>query len=41
VIPELQRRGLFRKDYAGRTLRDHLGLQRPINPYAHAAGRRR
>ena len=28
VVPELQRRGLFRKDYAGRTLRDHLGLTR-------------
>jgi hypothetical protein len=32
VIPELQRRGLFRKDYQGPTLRDHLGLQRPANP---------
>ena len=29
VVPELQRRGLFRKDYTGRTLRDHLGLPRP------------
>lgn len=28
VVPELQRRGLFRKEYAGRTLRDHLGLPR-------------
>ncbi|KZM75386.1 LLM class flavin-dependent oxidoreductase [Nocardia terpenica] len=26
VVPELQRRGLFRKDYHGRMLRDHLGL---------------
>jgi FMN-dependent oxidoreductase (nitrilotriacetate monooxygenase family) len=26
VVPELQRRGLFRRDYAGPTLRDHLGL---------------
>ena len=25
VVPELQRRGLFRRDYAGPTLRDHLG----------------
>jgi N-acetyl-S-(2-succino)cysteine monooxygenase len=25
VVPELQRRGLFRKDYSGATLRDHLG----------------
>ena len=30
VMPELQRRGLFRKDYEGRTLREHLGLKRPI-----------
>ncbi|WP_192355619.1 LLM class flavin-dependent oxidoreductase [Mesorhizobium mediterraneum] len=30
VVPELQRRGLFRKDYEGRTLRDHLGLKRPM-----------
>ena len=29
VIPELQRRGLFRKDFAGATLRENLGLQRP------------
>jgi FMN-dependent oxidoreductase (nitrilotriacetate monooxygenase family) len=29
VVPELQRRGLFRDHYAGTTLRDHLGLPRP------------
>lgn len=29
VIPELQRRGLFRTEYAGQTLREHLGLPRP------------
>jgi FMN-dependent oxidoreductase (nitrilotriacetate monooxygenase family) len=29
VVPELQRRGLFRTEYAGSTLRDHLGLARP------------
>jgi FMN-dependent oxidoreductase (nitrilotriacetate monooxygenase family) len=29
VVPELQRRGLFRKRYEGRTLREHLGLARP------------
>jgi len=29
VVPELQRRGLFRNEYEGRTLRDHLGLSRP------------
>ena len=31
VVPELQRRSLFRDAYAGRTLRDHLGLRRPAN----------
>jgi hypothetical protein len=31
VVPILQERGLFRADYAGRTLRDHLGLGRPEN----------
>jgi alkanesulfonate monooxygenase SsuD/methylene tetrahydromethanopterin reductase-like flavin-dependent oxidoreductase (luciferase family) len=29
VVPELQRRGLFRSDYQGTTLRDHFGLPRP------------
>jgi FMN-dependent oxidoreductase (nitrilotriacetate monooxygenase family) len=29
VIPELQRRGLFHLDYAGSTLRENLGLERP------------
>ena len=29
VIPELQRRGVYRKAYAGTTLRDHLGLACP------------
>jgi alkanesulfonate monooxygenase SsuD/methylene tetrahydromethanopterin reductase-like flavin-dependent oxidoreductase (luciferase family) len=29
IVPELQRRGLFHKDYAGKTLRENLGLQRP------------
>ncbi len=29
VVPELQRRGLFRREYSGTTLRDHLGLARP------------
>ncbi|MBE7213394.1 MAG: LLM class flavin-dependent oxidoreductase, partial [Gluconacetobacter diazotrophicus] len=28
VLPELRRRGLFRHEYEGRTLRDHLGLRR-------------
>ena len=34
VVPELQKRGSFRSRYAGKTLRDHLGLQRPANRYA-------
>ena len=29
VVPELQRRGLLRREYAGTTLREHLGLARP------------
>ncbi|NTF45180.1 LLM class flavin-dependent oxidoreductase [Rhizobium rhizogenes] len=29
VVPILQDRGLFRRDYEGTTLRDHLGLKRP------------
>jgi hypothetical protein len=37
VVPELQRRGLFRTEYGGPTLRDHLGLARPVNPYANSA----
>jgi FMN-dependent oxidoreductase (nitrilotriacetate monooxygenase family) len=31
VVPELQRRGLFRTEYTGTTLRDHYGLPRPAN----------
>ena len=37
VIPELQRRGLFRTEYTGRTLREHLGLPRPPSRYAQRA----
>ena len=40
VVPELQRRGLFRTEYEGKTLRDNLGLPRPESIYA-PAGRRR
>ena len=29
VVPELQKRGLYRREYRGSTLREHLGLQRP------------
>lgn len=32
VVPELQQRGLFRTEYAGSTLREHLGLTRPDSP---------
>jgi N-acetyl-S-(2-succino)cysteine monooxygenase len=31
VIPELQRRGLFRTEYEGATLRENLGLPKPVN----------
>ena len=31
VIPELQRRGLFRTEYEGATLRENLGLPRPAS----------
>jgi alkanesulfonate monooxygenase len=37
VLPELRRRGLFRTEYEGRTLREHLGLARPLSRYAAAA----
>ncbi|WP_375382473.1 hypothetical protein [uncultured Sphingomonas sp.] len=37
VVPELQRRGLFRTDYEGTTLRDHLGLARPGNRFFTSA----
>jgi len=33
VVPELQRRGIFRKEYEGPTLRDNLGLPRPENRF--------
>ena len=41
VVPLLQKRGLFRTEYTGQTLRDHYGLARPTSQYAartaHAA----
>jgi alkanesulfonate monooxygenase len=37
VIPELQGRGLFRSEYEGRTLREHLGLPRPENRFFPSA----
>jgi FMN-dependent oxidoreductase (nitrilotriacetate monooxygenase family) len=37
VVPELQRRGVFRRRYTGSTLREHLGLDRPeVGAVAHA-----
>ncbi|EJL54357.1 FMN-dependent oxidoreductase, nitrilotriacetate monooxygenase family [Rhizobium sp. CF122] len=33
LVPELQRRGIFRQDYEGTTLREHLGLSRPTNRF--------
>jgi alkanesulfonate monooxygenase len=33
VIPELQKRGLFRTEYEGKTLRENLGLPRPKSRY--------
>jgi hypothetical protein len=36
VVPELRRRGLFRTEYEGSTLRDNLGLKRPTNRFVDA-----
>jgi FMN-dependent oxidoreductase (nitrilotriacetate monooxygenase family) len=33
VVPELQRRGIFRREYEGKTLREKLGLPRPENRF--------
>jgi alkanesulfonate monooxygenase len=33
VVPELQRRGIFRHEYEGKTLRENLGLPRPRNQF--------
>jgi len=38
VVPELQRRGIFRHAYDGVTLREHLGLRRPENRFFASAG---
>ncbi|MEH2014490.1 LLM class flavin-dependent oxidoreductase [Nostoc sp.] len=37
VIPELQRRGIFRREYEGKTLRENLGLARPANRFFQPA----
>jgi alkanesulfonate monooxygenase len=36
VVPELQNRGIFRREYEGRTLRENLGLPRPKNRFFEA-----
>ena len=33
MIPILRKRGLFRTEYAGRTLRDHYGIPRPDSQF--------
>lgn len=38
VIPELQRRGIFRTEYEGSTLRENLGLKIPANPVIERVG---
>lgn len=40
VVPELRRRGLFRHEYEGTTLRSHLGLDRPESQYRQDAALR-
>jgi FMN-dependent oxidoreductase (nitrilotriacetate monooxygenase family) len=41
VVPELQRRGIFRREYEGKTLRENLGLPRPPNRFFEAQERAR
>jgi alkanesulfonate monooxygenase len=41
VVPELTRRGIFRREYEGATLRDHLGLPRPANRFFPSPSARR
>jgi FMN-dependent oxidoreductase (nitrilotriacetate monooxygenase family) len=38
VVPELQRRGLFRREYEGKSLRENLGLPRPENRFFEKRG---
>jgi FMN-dependent oxidoreductase (nitrilotriacetate monooxygenase family) len=37
VVPLLQKRGIFRREYEGKTLRDHFGLPRPASRHAQQA----
>jgi alkanesulfonate monooxygenase SsuD/methylene tetrahydromethanopterin reductase-like flavin-dependent oxidoreductase (luciferase family) len=39
VIPIFRKRGLFRTEYTGQTLRDHYGIPRPDSQFAQAHGR--
>lgn len=39
VVPELRRRGKFRSGYSGHTLRENLGLERPVNQFTEAGAR--
>jgi len=41
VVPLLRKRGLFRSEYTGKTLRDHYGLPRPENQFTARARRNR
>lgn len=36
LVPELQRRGIFRREYEGQTLRENLGLPRPATVSSEA-----
>jgi alkanesulfonate monooxygenase SsuD/methylene tetrahydromethanopterin reductase-like flavin-dependent oxidoreductase (luciferase family) len=36
VVPTLRKRGLFRDEYTGRTLREHYGLDRPASIFARS-----
>jgi FMN-dependent oxidoreductase (nitrilotriacetate monooxygenase family) len=38
VVPILRRRGIFRSEYSGSTLREHYGLDRPRSQYAPDSG---
>ena len=38
VVPVLQQRGIFRSEYSGITLRDHLDLREPENSFAELSG---
>ena len=38
AVPELQRRGIFRREHQGKTLRENLGLPRPQNRFSQRDG---